>query len=123
MAGATIQGSRKVGRIGLGIHANRCRTIMAGRAVINDASMIEDGPDKRTGVMADATVLVCWHMSAGFTYGERAIMTGATVVHDTYMVKGGRYKPSGLVAITAVTSGWHMVRWRGFTWGGCTIVA
>ena len=50
-------------------------------------------------------------------------MTGATVVHDTNMVKCCRSKPSSLVAVTAVTGGWHMVRWRGFSWGGYTIVA
>ena len=60
MTGTAIQSGRDVC-----VMFARCRTtIMAGCTVINDAGMIEAGPDKRTGVMTDATVLVCWYMSA-----------------------------------------------------------
>ena len=123
MTGAAIQSGRDVGGVGLGIHTNRCRTIMAGDTVINDTGMIKASADKAGGCMADATILVGWYMAAGFTYGIRAIMTGATVIHDTNMIKGCWSKASGLVAVTTITGGWHMVRWRGFSWGGCTIVA
>ena len=85
--------------------------------------MIEARADKAGGCMTDATILVCWYMAGSFTYGILAIMTGATVIHDANMIKGCRPKAGGLVAVTAITGGWHMVRWRGFSWGGCTIVA
>ena len=64
MTGTAVQRGRDVGRVGLGIHTNRCRTIMAGCTIINDAGMIEPGPDEAGSCMADATVLVCWYMSA-----------------------------------------------------------
>ena len=123
MAMLAIQCGCKVSWIGLGILTLRCHTIMAGFAAVNDACMIKHRSCKRTGVMTDATVLVCWYMAGSFTYSERAIMTGATVIHDTNMVKGCRSKACGLVAVTAITGGWHMVRWRGFSWGSCAIVA
>ena len=123
MAMVAIQSGRNVCGVGLGIHANRCSTIMAGRTVIDDAGMIEPGPDEASGCMTDATVLVSWYMAACFTYGIHAIMTGATVIHDANMIKGCWSKACSLVAVTAITGGWHMVRWRGFSSGGCTIVA
>ena len=56
MTGTAIQGGRDVG-----VMFTRCRTtIMAGRTVIDDAGMIEARPDKASGCMTDATVLVCW---------------------------------------------------------------
>ncbi len=119
VTGAAIQSSRDVG-----VMFTRCRTtIMAGDTVINDAGMIEASADKAGDGMTDATILVCWYMAGSFTYSVLAIMTGATVIHDANMIKGSRYKPRGLVTVTAVTGGWHMVRWWGFSWGSCTIVA
>ena len=119
MTGMAIQSGRDVG-----VMLTRCRTtIMAGRTIIDDAGMIEPGPDEASGCMADAAVLVCWYMAACFTYGICAIMTGATVIHDANMIKGCWSKACGLVAVTAITGGWHMVRWRGFSSGGCTIMA
>ena len=41
MTGTAIQGSCKVGGVGLGIHANRRTTIMTGRTIVHDAGMIE----------------------------------------------------------------------------------
>ena len=62
MTGATIQICRKVGGVGLGIHANRGTTIMTGRTIVHDAGMIEHraGEAKReSGGMADTAILVC----------------------------------------------------------------
>ena len=58
MTGVAIQSRCEVSRIGLVILANRCNTIMAGLAVINDAGMIEPRPDEATGCMTDATILI-----------------------------------------------------------------
>ena len=87
MTGVAIQRRFNVGGVGFGILANRCHTIMAGLAIINDAAMIESRPDETTGGMADSTILVCRYMAACFACGERAIMTRATVVHDANMIK------------------------------------
>ena len=119
MTGVAIQSGRDVG-----VMLTRCRTtIMAGCTVINDAGMIEPRPDEASGCMTDATVLVSWYMAACFTYSIYAIMTGATVIHDANMIKGCWSKACGLVAVNTISGGWHMVRWRGFSSGGCTIVA
>ena len=40
MTGAAIQGSCKVGGVGLGILANRRITIMTGRTIVQDTGMI-----------------------------------------------------------------------------------
>ena len=119
VTGAAIQAGRNVI-----VMFTKCRrTIVTGRTVINDTGMIEASSDEASGRMTDATILVRCYMAACFTYGVLAIMTGATVVYDANMVKGSRYKTRGLVAVTAITGGGHMVRWRGFSSGGCTIVA
>ena len=52
MTGVAIQASHEVGRVGLGILADRCTTIMAGFAIVHDAGMIKHRSDERTGVMA-----------------------------------------------------------------------
>ena len=64
MTGTAIQSGRDVGGVGLGIHTNRCRTIMTGNTIINDAGMVEPSADEGAGCMTDATVLVCWYMAA-----------------------------------------------------------
>ena len=52
VTGIAIQSGYKVRRVGLGILADRCTTIMAGFAIVHDASMIKHRSDERTGVMA-----------------------------------------------------------------------
>lgn len=105
MAMVAIQCCCKVNWIGLGILTFRCHTIVAGFATVNDARMIKHRTCKRTGVMADATVLVCLYMVGSFAYSECTIMTGATVIHDANMIKGCWSKTCGLVAVTAITGG------------------
>ena len=126
MTEVAIQGGRDVGRVGLGIHANRRTAIMAGHTIVHDAGMIEYSAfeaKRGTSGMTDATILVCLYMGVCFTYGEFTIMTGSTVIYDAGMIKGSRYKARGLVAHAAITVGWHMIgRWY-FSSGGCAIMA
>jgi hypothetical protein len=60
MAGVAIQAGYKVGRVGLGILAYRCKTIMAGLTIVHDAGMIKHCTDESACVMTDATILVSW---------------------------------------------------------------
>ncbi len=62
MTGATIQSSRKVGRVGLGSHTFCCNTIMTRSTIVHDAGMIKHRTDEAAGCMTDATILVCWYM-------------------------------------------------------------
>ena len=122
----TIQGGRDVGRVGLGIHANRRTTIMTGHAIVHDAGMIEHRAsegEREASSMTDTAILVCSYMGVCFTYGELTIMTGSTVIYDAGMIKGSRYKARGLVAHAAITAGWHMVRRWYFSSGRGTVVA
>ena len=125
MTEVAIQGGRYVRGVGLGIHANRCTTIMTGHTIVHDAGMIEHraGEAKRElSAMTDTAILVCSYMSVCFTCGELTIMAGSTVIHDAGMIKGSWYKTRGLVALVAITVGWYMIgRWY-FSSGGCTIV-
>ena len=126
MTEVAIQSGRDVGRVGLGIHANRRTTIMTGDTIVHDAGMIEYRAfeaKRGTSGMTDATILVCLYMGVCFTYGEFTIMTGSTVIYDAGMIKGSRYKARGLVAHAAITVGWHVIRWRSFSSGRGTVVA
>jgi len=126
MTEVAIQSGRDVGRVGLGIHANRRTTIMAGHTIVHDAGMVEhcaSEGEREASSMTDAAILVCSYMGVCLTHGELTIMTGSTVIYDAGMIKGSRYKARGLVAHAAITAGWHMVRRWYFSSGGCTIVA
>ena len=63
VTGTAIQSGRDVGGVGLGIHTNRCRAIMTGDTVINDAGMIEASTNEAGGGMTDATILVSCYMA------------------------------------------------------------
>ena len=52
MTGIAIQSGYKVRRVGLGILADRCTTIMAGFAIVNDAGMVKHRSNEGAGVMA-----------------------------------------------------------------------
>lgn len=86
----------QIGRKMVVILAGRGNT-MTGRAIINDAGMIEYRSNKGTGIMTDPAILVCGYMVARFTCGERAIMAGATVIHYADVIKDCGYEASGLV--------------------------
>lgn len=64
MTGVAIQAGIKVGGVSLGSLANRRNTIMTRSAIVHDAGMIEHRSDEGTGVMTNATILVCWYMVA-----------------------------------------------------------
>ncbi len=119
----TIQSGIKVSGICLGIFTDRCNTIMARFAVINDTGMIESRSDEATRGVADRTILICWYVATCLTDSERTIVTGTTIIHDTNMIKSSRHKTCGLMTIAAVTVGWHMIWWRRFSSGSYTIVA
>ena len=123
MTGMAIQSRLYMDGIGLSSFTFCRHTIMTGRAVIDDASMIEDSTDETTGSMTGTTILNRWNMTTCFTSGERTIMTGAAVVHDTHMIESSGHKTCGLMTIAAITVGWYMVWWGTFSSGGYTIVA
>jgi hypothetical protein len=54
MAEVAIQPGRDV----VAVHACRRITVMAGRAIVHDAGMIEHSADKGSGVMTDSTILI-----------------------------------------------------------------
>ena len=64
MTGMAIQAGFKVGGVSLGSLANRCTTVMTRSTIVHDTGMIKHRADKGTGVMTDATILVCWYMVA-----------------------------------------------------------
>ena len=68
----------------------RRHAIVAGRAIVHDAGVIEHRSDKRAGVMAHTAVLIGGHVRGRLTDGEHAVMTGAAVIHDTAVIKRGR---------------------------------
>jgi hypothetical protein len=111
--GAIQAGRYVIRRKSAGRHA------MAGRAIVDDAGVIERGRDKCSRVMADATILVGRKMVSVFRFGKPGGMTGRAVVHDANMIKRGRYKTSGYVTIDAVTVSRHMV--IVLSSGGCTV--
>ena len=90
VAGAAIQISRQVSRVGLGIFADCSVAIMAGLTVVGNAAMIEHCAGEAkwcTGIVTDTAVLIGCYMVARFAFGELAVMTGLTVIHDANMIE------------------------------------
>lgn len=75
MTGVAIQGGRQVGGIGLGIHSDRRRAVVAGNAIVDDAGMVEGCRDESVGVMADAAILIGRNMVNGFGRSEAGVVT------------------------------------------------
>lgn len=123
MARTAIQRGGDVTRVGLGFLTYCNRTVMAGCAVILDASVVVTSTDESFRGVTDATILVCWHMGIDiFTFGKLAVMTGLAVIHDTCMRKGAGDEARGLVAHAAILCCWYMVWRRCFASGRCAIV-
>lgn len=59
-----------------------CSNPMTGRAIVNDAGMIEHGTDKGAGVMTDTAILIGRHMAGRLADSEDIIMTRAAIAHD-----------------------------------------
>lgn len=105
------------------MHASRCITIMAGRAVVHDAGMIEHCSCECRCIMADTAILVGGHVTGRFPDREHVVVTGSAVVDDAGMVEGGWYEAGGDVASVAVITGRHVVgRWC-LARGGRTVMA
>ena len=85
---------------------------MAGRAVVDDAGMIEHRPDESAGVMTDTAILVGRYMADRFSDGEHVVVTRTAVIHDTGMIERRQYEAGGYVTDVAIITGRHMVRWR-----------
>lgn len=126
VAEVAIQSGGNVCGVGFGIHADRCTAVMTGRAIVDDAGVIEYRAGKsqrQTGVVTDAAILVGLYMGVRFTGSEGAIVTGSAVIHDTRMRKCPGYKACGDMALAAITVGWYMVgRWY-FPSGCCAVMA
>ena len=99
-----------------------CAYSVTGRAIIDDAGMIEHGPDEGTGVMTDTTVLIGRHMVGRFADGKDIVVTGAAVIDDTRMAECCRYEAGRHVAGITVFIGRHMIGRRGLSSRGGAIV-
>lgn len=85
MAEMTIQrGLNMVDMLTRGCHT------MAGRAIVDDTSMIKHCADKGASRMTYTTILSGGNMRIGFTRGETRVMTRGTIVHDSGMIKDRR---------------------------------
>jgi hypothetical protein len=81
------------------------RTIVALRAVIYDALMIEPGTSESNRVMANRTILRRRKMTDRFARCKAGIMTGRAIAHDTSMAEHGCSKCSGYVTDAAILRG------------------
>lgn len=79
---------------------------MAGGTVIDDASMIEHGANKRTGIVAHAAIVASGNVRTRLADGRGAIVAGSTIVTDARVVEYRRQKRRGGVAkVTTLVSG------------------
>lgn len=85
---------------------------VTGRAVVDDAGVIEHRTDECRGVVTDTAVLVGRNVTYCFTDREHVVVTRTAVVNDAGMIKCRRYETGGHVTGMAVVTGRHVVWWR-----------
>lgn len=107
-------------------HARRRIAVMAGRAIVDDAGMIEGCRDEAARVMADTAILIGHDMTGFLGCRETGAVTGRAVIHDARVTKARRFETSGLMAVDAIAVGRHMeVAFAGSSitvMTGCTVV-
>lgn len=125
MTGGTVQAGRNMRRHGIH-HARRRIAVMAGRAIVDDAGMIEGCRDEAARVMADTAILIGHDMTGFLGCRETGAVTGRAVIHDARVTKARRFETSGLMAVDAIAVGRHMeVAFAGSSitvMTGCTVV-
>jgi len=84
---------------------------VTGRAVVDDAGVIEHGVEKTAGDVTDAAILGGRQVIDVLADGRHAIMAGRAVVHDAGMIKHRGGKCRGAMAIGAIPGRGHMVGW------------
>jgi hypothetical protein len=128
--GAANKGRRRVAEMAVHRRRQMCGmlacssiTVMTGLAIVYDAGMVENGPDKRPRIVTDAAVLVGRYVTDRFADREHVVMTGAAIVHDTGMVEACRQEPGRHVTRVAVLVCRHVIGWRRLARRRCTVVA
>lgn len=114
MAEMTIKRRCYVWRVRLGVHTDRRRAIMTGRAIVHDTGMIKHGTDKRSGVMADTAILAGRHMTDCLSDRKHIIVARDAAIDDACVTEHGRQEAGGQMTDTAVLVGRHMIRRRCF---------
>ena len=107
MTGGTVQTGRNMRRHGIH-HACRRIAVMAGRAIVDDAGMIEGCRDEAARVMADTTILIGRDMTGFLGWCETGVVTGRAVIHDALVAEARRFKAGSLMAVDAIAVGRHM---------------
>ena len=99
-----------------------CGYPMTGRAIVDDASMIEHSADKGAGVMTDTAVLIGRHVVGRLADGKDIIVAGAAVIHDACVAERCRYEAGRHVAGITIFIRWHVVgRWGLSSCGGAIV--
>ena len=107
MTRGAIQAGRNMRRYGVH-HARRRITVVTGRAIVNNAGMIEGSRYEGARVMADTAILVSLDMTGFPGCGETGAMTGRAVIHDARVAETRRLETGGLVAVDAIAVGRHV---------------
>jgi len=67
--------------------------------------------ERRSGNVADITILLCRYMCAGLSSTDHIVVAGFTVINNTDMIEDTSAKGTRGVANTAIFSCLHVLQW------------
>lgn len=105
VTGLTVIAGRDV----IGHFAGRYHAIVTGRAVVDDAGVVEQRTCEAGGVVTGCAIVVCWNMRFWFASGSdrevAAVVAGDAVFADSLMIDGAAGKGLGGMAELATQGG------------------